>query len=54
MNIIHGRDYLYRERLRFVFRVTLFSIHIVEFRIRTIKENMGDIIELINQIFEIK
>ena len=43
---IHGRDYLYGERLRFAFRATLFSIHMVEFRIRTIKENISDIIEI--------
>ena len=43
---IHGRDYLYGERLKFAFRATLFSIHMVEFRIRTIKENISDIIEI--------
>lgn len=43
---IHGRDYLYGGRLRFAFRATLFSIHMVEFRIRTIKENISDIIEI--------
>ena len=43
---IHGRDYLYGERLRFAFRATLFSIYMVEFRIRTIKENISDIIEI--------
>lgn len=45
---IHGRDYLSGGGLRFAFRATLFAIHMVEFRIKTIKENVSDIIEIIN------
>ena len=41
---IHGRDYLSGGQLRFAFRATLFAIHMVEFRINTIKENVSDII----------
>lgn len=43
---IHGRDYLSGGRLRFAFRATLFAIHMVEFRINTIKENISDIMEI--------
>lgn len=43
---IHGRDYLSGGRLRFAFRATLFAIHMVEFRINTIKENVSDIMEI--------
>lgn len=43
---IHGRDYLSGDRLRFAFRATLFAIHMVEFRINTIKENVSDIMEI--------
>lgn len=45
---IHGRDYLSGGGLRFAFRATLFAIHMVEFRIKTIKENVSDIIEIMN------
>ena len=43
---IHGRDYLSGGQLRFAFRATLFAIHMVEFRINTIKENVSDIITI--------
>ncbi len=43
---IHGRDYLSGDRLRFAFLATLFAIHMIDFRIRTIKDNISDIIEL--------
>lgn len=43
---IHGRDYLSGERFKFAFRATLFAIHMIDFRIRTIKDNVSDIIEI--------
>lgn len=43
---IHGRDYLSGGSLKFAFRATLFAIHMVNFRIRTIKDNVSDIIEI--------
>ena len=43
---IHGRDYLSGDRFKFAFRATLFAIHMVEFRIKTIKDNVSDIIEI--------
>ena len=41
---IHGRDFLSGNRLRIAFRATLFAIHMANFRIQTIKENVSDII----------
>lgn len=43
---IHGRDYLFGDRLRFAFLATLFAIHMVDFRINTIRENVSDILEM--------
>lgn len=43
---IHGRDYLSGDRFKFAFRATLFAIYMIEFRIRTIKDNVSDIIEI--------
>lgn len=43
---IHGRDYLSGGSFKFAFRATLFAIHMVEFRIKTIKDNVSDIIDI--------
>ena len=43
---IHGRDYLSGGSFKFAFRATLFAIHMIEFRIKTIKNNVSDIIEI--------
>lgn len=43
---IHGRDYLSGGSFKFAFRATLFAIHMIDFRIRTIRENVSDIIEM--------
>ncbi len=43
---IHGRAYLSRGDLKFAFVATLFAIHMVAFRIKTIKDNVSDIIVL--------
>lgn len=42
---IHGRNYLSGGSLRFAFRATLFAIHMINFRINTIKSNISDLIE---------
>lgn len=42
---IHGRNYLFGGSLRFAFRATLFAIHMINFRINTIKNNISDLIE---------
>ncbi|MBT9769203.1 hypothetical protein GPK74_04340 [Coprococcus catus] len=43
---IHGRDYLSGGSFRFAFRATLFAVHMIDFRIKTIRNNVSDIIEL--------
>ena len=40
---VHGRNYLAGGSLRFAFRVTLFAIYMIDFRIKTIKQNVSDI-----------
>lgn len=44
---LHGRNYLSGNNARFPFKVTLFVIHMINFRIKTIKENISDIIDII-------
>lgn len=44
---LHGRNYLSGNNARFAFKVTLFAIHMINFRIKTIKENISDIIDII-------
>ena len=44
---LHGRNYLSGNNARFAFKVTLFVIHMINFRIKTIKENISDIIDII-------
>lgn len=46
---IHGRDYLSDGRLYFAFVATLLAIHMVNFRINTINENISDLIDLDEQ-----
>ena len=43
---IHGRDYLSGGSFKFAFKATLFAIHMIEFRIKTIKDNVSDIMEM--------
>lgn len=43
---IHGRDYLSGGSFKFAFRATLFAIHMIEFRIKTIKDNVSDIVDI--------
>ena len=40
---VHGRNYLAGGSLRFAFIVTLFAIYMIDFRIKTIKQNVSDI-----------
>ena len=44
---IHGRNYLSGGSFKFAFKATLFAIHIIEFRINTIKDNVSDIMEIV-------
>jgi len=37
---MHGRDYLQGSRLRFAFRLTMISLHMIIYRINTINENL--------------
>ncbi len=46
---VHGRDYLKGNSLRFAFRATLMAIAMVNFRIKTIQQNVSDIDDLIFQ-----
>ena len=41
---VHGRDYLKGNSLRFAFRATLMAIDMVNFRIKTIRDNVSDIL----------
>lgn len=41
---VHGRDYLEGNRLHFAFRATLMAIAMVNFRIKTIQDNVSDIL----------
>lgn len=40
---VHGRDYLEGNSLHFAFRATLMAIAMVNFRIKTIQDNVSDI-----------
>ena len=42
---IHGRDYIYPSRMKLAFVTTLFAIHMINFRIRTIEANQSDILD---------
>lgn len=41
---IHGRDYMHSDNLKFAFKATLFAIYMVVFRIKTIQDNISDLI----------
>ena len=43
---IHGRDFLSGSSLKFAMTVTLLSLHMIIFRINTIRDNVSDILEL--------
>ena len=40
---VYGRDYLEGNSLHFAFRATLMAIAMVNFRIKTIQDNVSDI-----------
>ena len=49
---VHGRKYIIGGELRFAFRITMFAILMVDFRIDTIRNNVSDLTEDTEEIAE--